>query len=50
MELIFKESVRINGKDGEEEEIIVDTIVQEKNITFPTDDKLYKKIINKSVT
>ena len=26
-------------------EIIVDTAVQEKNITFPTDEKLYKKII-----
>jgi len=47
LELIFKESVRINGKDGKEKQVIVDTTVQEKNITFPTDDKLYKKIINK---
>jgi IS5 family transposase len=47
MELIFKESIRINGKDGEEGHIIVDTTVQEKGITFPTDDKLYKKIITK---
>lgn len=47
MELIFKESIRINAKDGEEGHIIVDTTVQEKAITFPTDDKLYKKIIAK---
>jgi len=50
LELIFKESVKINGKDGKEKEVVVDTTVQEKNITFPTDDKLYKKIINKTVT
>lgn len=47
IELIFKESVRINGKDAKEKETITDTTVQEKNITFPTDDKLYKKIIKK---
>ena len=28
-------------------EVIVDTTVQEKNITFPTDAKLYKKVINR---
>ena len=28
-------------------EVIVDTTVQEKNITFPTDAKLYKKVIEK---
>lgn len=50
MELIFIESVRINGKDGKEKQVCVDTTVQEKNITFPTDDKLYKKIINKCVS
>jgi transposase, IS5 family len=47
IELIFKESIRINGKDGEDNTLSADTTVQEKNITFPTDDKLYKKIINK---
>ena len=45
MELIFQESMRINGKDAGEQDMCVDTTVQEKNITFPTDDKLYKKII-----
>src|SRR5207249_2266396 len=47
VELIFKESIRINGKDGQKDILSADTTVQEKNITFPTDDKLYKKIISK---
>ena len=50
IELIFKESIRINDKDGKEDEGTVDTTVQEKNITFPTDDKLHKKIISKCVS
>jgi IS5 family transposase len=45
IELILKESIRINGKDGQENEATTDTTVQEKNITFPTDSKLHKKII-----
>ncbi len=49
IELIFKESIRINGRDGNENEGTVDTTVQEKNITYPTDDKLHRKIINKCV-
>jgi IS5 family transposase len=50
VELIFKESIRINeppGDDGSKSVVSVDTTVQEKNITYPTDDKLYKKIIAK---
>jgi IS5 family transposase len=47
VELIFKESIRINGKDADEDNLSGDTTVQEKNITYPTDDKLYKKIIVK---
>ncbi|MBK7883006.1 MAG: transposase [Chitinophagaceae bacterium] len=46
-ELIFKESIRINGKDADDDNLSGDTTVQEKNITYPTDDKLYKKIIVK---
>jgi transposase, IS5 family len=46
IELILKESIRINGKDGKENEGTTDTTVQEKNITYPTDSKLHKKIIN----
>ena len=49
IELIFKESIRINGKDGQEDEAVVDTTVQEKNITYPTDNKLHRKIIKKCV-
>ena len=47
IELILKESIRINGKDGEDKDVYFDTTVQEKNITFPTDDKLAKKIIKR---
>jgi IS5 family transposase len=49
IELIFKESIRINGKDGEEQEATTDTTVQEKNITYPTDNKLHRKIIKKCI-
>ncbi len=47
IELILKESIRINGDDSEDKDIYIDTTVQENNITFPTDDKLAKKIIKK---
>jgi IS5 family transposase len=49
IELIFKESIRVNGKDGQEPEATTDTTVQEKNITYPTDNKLHRKIIKKCV-
>lgn len=49
IELIFKESIRINGKDGKQDEGTTDTTVQEKNITYPTDNKLHRKIIKKCV-
>lgn len=51
MELILQESIRVNNppNDNNDDNIVVsvDTTVQEKNITYPTDDKLYKKIIKK---
>lgn len=47
IELILKESIRVNGKDSDDDQVNVDTTVQEKNITFPTDAKLHKKIIKK---
>ena len=47
VELIFRESIRINGKDSNDKDVYIDTTVQEKNITFPTDDKLAKKIIKR---
>lgn len=47
IELIFKESIRVNGTDSNDPHLSGDTTVQEKNITYPTDDKLHKKIISK---
>ena len=47
--LILAESVRIHGKDGNDAHISSDTTVQEKNITYPTDAKLRKKVIDKCV-
>lgn len=46
-EKIFHLSIKLNGDDSKEKEVIFDTTVQEKDITFPTDDKLYIKIIDK---
>jgi IS5 family transposase len=45
-ELIFQESILIHGRASEEREVIVDTTVQEKNITYQTDAKLHRKIID----
>jgi len=47
IELILKESIRINSSDSDDDNVNIDTTVQEKNITFPTDAKLHKKIIKK---
>lgn len=41
-------SIMLHGKQAMEEEVAVDTTAQEKNITFPTDVKLHKKIIEHS--
>ncbi len=43
----MQESIRVNGKDGHDDTVSIDTTVQEKNITYPTDAKLHKKIITK---
>ena len=43
--LIFEVSVELHGDDAKEREVTVDTTVQEKNITFPTDAKLLTKVI-----
>lgn len=49
VEKIFKHSVELHGKDSLDQNVSIDTTVQEKNITFPTDAKLHKKIIDKCV-
>ena len=45
IEQIFEASVQIHGKAAEEEQICIDTTAQTKAITFPTDAKLHKRII-----
>ncbi|VVM17636.1 ISPg7, transposase [uncultured Gammaproteobacteria bacterium] len=45
--LIFKMSVALHGKQAQESTVLIDTTVQEKNITYPTDAKLAIKIINR---
>jgi len=42
---IFKLSVQMHGESAEEEQVIIDSTVQESNLTFPTDGKLALKII-----
>ena len=37
----------LHGDSAKEKELVVDTTVQEKNITFPTDTKLHGKMIRK---
>jgi IS5 family transposase len=49
MEVIFGMSVGLHGKASEEKQVIIDTTIQENNITYPTDGKLAIKIINQLV-
>jgi IS5 family transposase len=45
-EKLLKLSISLfEKKEVEEKEVLIDTTVQEKNITYPTDAKLHKKII-----
>ena len=46
VEEIFTMSVALHGKDAEEKQVIIDTTVQEKNVTYPTDGKLAIKMIH----
>ncbi len=50
IEFIFQESIRVNnGNDDNRhhDTAFINSTVQGKNITFPTDAKLHKKIVNK---
>lgn len=46
VEKIFAMSVSLHGKASEERQVIIDTTVQEKNVTYPTDGKLAIKMIH----
>ena len=45
--MIFEVSVVLHGDKAKEAEVVVDSTVQEKNITFPTDTKLLTKIVTR---
>jgi len=47
MEKIFQASVALHEQESLEREVIIDTTVQEKNITFPTDTKLRLKVMGR---
>ena len=47
VEKIFQASVALHGKAGLEREVVIDTTVQEKNITFPTNTKLRVKVMRR---
>ena len=49
VEQILKHSIEKHGKNAHDKHVSIDTTVQEKNITYPTDSKLHKKIIDNCV-
>jgi transposase, IS5 family len=49
LEFLLSQSVAIHPKAKSEKEVQIDTTVQEKNITFPTDAKLAKKVIDNCI-
>ena len=46
IEEIFAMSISLHGKAVEEKQVIIDTTVQEKNVTYPTDGKLAIKMVH----
>ena len=50
IELIFQESIRVNNEEDDDRHhdvAFIDSTVQEKNITYPTEAKVHKKIVRK---
>jgi IS5 family transposase len=47
VEKLFAQSIALHGEAAEDSTVLVDTTVQEKAITYPTDSKLAIKIINR---
>ena len=47
IELIFQESIRVNNEEDDDDHhgtAFIDSTFQEKNITYPTDAKLHKRL------
>ncbi|MCQ9640890.1 transposase [Chryseobacterium sp. WG14] len=49
LEYLLSQSVNLHREAKFEKEVQIDTTVQEKNITFPTDAKLAKKVIDNCI-
>jgi IS5 family transposase len=45
--LVMAVSANLHGERAREKEVVIDTTVQEKNVTWPTDTKLCRKIIGR---
>lgn len=45
--LIFAASAQLHGKKAQEAEVVIDSTVQEKAVTYPTDTKLCRRIIER---
>lgn len=48
-EKMLAASIAIHGDKAIEPEVCIDTTVQEKNTTFPTDAKLYRKVLARTI-
>ena len=49
LEMVLSYTVKLHSEVAKDKEVLVDTTVQEKNITYPTDTKLAKRIIDKCI-
>ena len=49
VEKIFQHSIALHGKSAQTPHVSIDSTVQEKHITYPTDAKLHKRIIDRCV-
>ncbi len=50
VEKLLKHSIELHGKDAKDKHVSVDTTVQEKRITYPTDAKLHKMIVDSCIS
>lgn len=47
IQVIFTHSIELHGNKAKSKQVLSDTTVQENNVTYPTDSKLAKKVIDK---